>query len=93
MSEVVHLVHLFWGRDNIVHLAGLLAAVHNGHGQGTLELLVADCHTGCTGWWDMWFVLAAYRLNEFSATYVSVIIICMSSCICIMKFVSNCAIF
>ena len=72
VSDLVHNVYLFWCKDNIVHFAGLLAAVHDGHGHGTLQMLVADRHTGCTGRWDMFFVLASYMLNEFPATYVSV---------------------
>ena len=72
VSELVHNVYQFWCKDNIVHFTGLLAAIQNGHGHGTMQMNVADRHAGCTGRWDMCLVLAVYRLDEFPVTYVSV---------------------
>ena len=82
LRNVVCSVNNFWCQDAIQHLAGVLAAILDGHCHGKMHVLVKDKHPGCAGRWDMVAVWAAMLLKMFPAKFVSILCTLQNLLIC-----------
>ena len=71
LGNVVWSMNHFWCQENVQHLAGVMAAILDGHCHGEMHVLVKERHTGCTGRWDMSAVWAALMLKIFPTKFVS----------------------